>query len=114
MHRRALAPAKESPSCGFFPLAQSLPWTQPGLALGRVVHAGEHVWYILAEHRWCIFGERAWYIFGEHPWYILGEHRWYIYVRLLTACTAQIVKVQGGYDFMQCPEGHEFMEYYNK
>jgi len=55
-----------------------------GQALGRVVHAGEHVWYILAEHRWCIFGEHAWYIFGEHPWRILGEHQWYIYVRLLT------------------------------
>jgi hypothetical protein len=62
------APEKESPSCGFFPLAQSLPWTQPGQALGRVVHSGEHVWYILAEHRWCIF----------------GEHHWYICVRLLT------------------------------
>ena len=56
-----------------------------GQALGRVVHAGEHVWYILAEHRWCIFGEHAWYIFGEHPWRILGEQQWYIYVRLLTA-----------------------------
>ena len=56
-------------------------------ALGRVVHAGEHVWYILAEHRWCIFGEHAWYIFGEHPWCILGEHPWYIYVRLLTPPT---------------------------
>jgi len=60
-----------------------------GQALGRVVHAGEHVWYILAEHRWCIFGEHAWYIFGEHPWRILGEHQWYIYVRLLTAPTVR-------------------------